>query len=279
MPRSPSPRGVVTAILFLTLASCQPPPPAVTAPGIAPAPPAAAGGGNPPAPGFDNAGSDVRAVQIADRVMERLGGRAAWDGTRFLTWRFFGGRRHVWDKGTGDLRYEDGELTVLTNIHDRTGRAWHSGVEVTDPDTLAQRLDTAYRAWINDSYWLVMPYKLKDTGVTLKYRGEELTEDGLSAYVLELTFADVGVTPQNRYRVWVDVHEGLVRQWAFYADAADEEPRFVLPWAGWQPYGRIWLNDDFGQRRHTELAVYDDLPGSVFIRPEPVALPRGGTGD
>ena len=279
MPRSPSPRGAVTVLLFLTLASCQPPPPASTTPEAAPAPPGAASVGNPPAPGFDAAGSDVRAAEIADRVMERLGGRAAWDGTRYLTWRFFGGRRHVWDKGTGDLRYEDGELTVLTNIHDRGGRAWQGAVAVTDPDALVALLDKAYHSWINDSYWLVMPYKLKDTGGTLKYRGEEMTEDGLPAHVLELTFTDVGVTPQNRYRVWIDVHEGLVRQWAFYADAADEEPRFTLPWAGWQPYGRIWLNDDFGQRRHTELAVYDELPGSVFTRPEPVVLPRGGSKD
>ena len=32
---------------------------------------------NPPAPGFDAAGSDARAIQVADRSMEAMGGRPA----------------------------------------------------------------------------------------------------------------------------------------------------------------------------------------------------------
>ena len=74
---------------------------------------------NPALPGFDEAGSDPRAIEIADAVMERLGGRANWDATRYLTWRFFGKRLHVWDKWTGDLRFEQGDLVVLMNIHSR----------------------------------------------------------------------------------------------------------------------------------------------------------------
>lgn len=46
-----------------------------------------------------------------------------------------------------------------------------------------------------------MPYKLKDSGVTLKYKGEGQTEEGEPAQVLVLTFKDVGVTPQNKYEV------------------------------------------------------------------------------
>lgn len=228
--------------------------------------------GNPPAPGFDLAGSDTRAIEIADRVMARLGGRSAWEQTRYLTWRFFGKRRHVWDKWTGNARFEQGDLTVLMNLNTRAGRSWRSGVAVTDDDSTAAHVDAAYRAWINDAYWLVMPYKLKDSGVTLKYAGQEMTQEGLPAHVLELTFTDVGVTPQNRYRVWVDINDALVRQWAFYREAGDEAPRFVLPWQGWSPYGRIWLADDFGRSRHTEVAVFDRLPASVFEDPAPPAL-------
>ena len=33
-----------------------------------------------------------------------------------------------------------------------------------------------------------MHYKLRDSGVTLKYHGEGMTEEGLPAYILELTF-------------------------------------------------------------------------------------------
>ena len=224
--------------------------------------------GNAAAPGFNAAGSDASAVALADKVMERLGGRAAWDGTRYLTWRFFGGRRHVWDKWTGAHRLEDDELIVLSNLHDRTGRAWQGGVEIVDPDTLAAQLDKAYASWINDSYWLVMPYKLKDTGVTLTYKGEGMTEEGLPAHIVELTFADVGRTPQNRYQVWVDINDSLVRQWSFYRESADAKPAFIMPWANWQPHGEIWLNDDFGRRRHTEIHVLEQVTEGLFADPQ-----------
>ena len=134
---------------------CQPPPAAVASV----EPPTAAGStqmiapvvvGNPMAPGFDLSGSDHRAVEIADRVMARLGGREGWEHTRHLTWRFFGKRRHVWDKWTGDLRFEAGDRTVLMNLNDRTGRSWRSGLLVEDPDTLAADVDGVYRAWIKD---------------------------------------------------------------------------------------------------------------------------------
>lgn len=277
-------RQTIFALLsmgLLCVLACQPPPPATVPMQEAPAPEAVSAqpspsvspiAGNPPAPGFDLAGSDQRAIEIADRVMTRLGGRNGWEQTRYLTWRFFGKRRHVWDKWTGDLRFEQGDLIVLMNLHERSGRAWRGGAAVTNADSLAAHTNAAYRAWINDAYWLIMPYKLKDSGVTLSYGGQEMTQEGLPAHVLELTFHDVGVTPQNRYRVWVDVHESLVRQWAFYPTAGDTEPRFVLPWQGWKSYGRIWLADDFGRSRHTDVAVFDELPPSVFDDPAPPSL-------
>ena len=226
---------------------------------------------NPPAPGFDQAGSDPKAIAIADQVMERLGGRHHWDQTRYLTWRFFGKRLHVWDKGTGRIRFEEGGLVVLMDLNSGQGRAWQEGQEVSEPDTLKARLKHAYEAWINDSYWLVMPYKLKDSGLTLKYKGEGQTQEGKPAQVLVLTFKGVGVTPQNKYEVWVE-QDYLVTQWAFYADAADAEPRFTGPWANWQPYGHIWLADDHGRMKHTDIAVFDQLPVAVFSDPAPVEL-------
>ena len=148
---------------------------------------------NPPAPGFNSAGSDAKAVEMADQVMHAMGGRESWDATRFLAWKFFGRRLHVWDKLTGDLRFEEKDVVVLMNITSREGKVWKAGALVTQPDSTAKYLKRGYEAWINDSYWLVMPYKLKDSGVTLKYSGEGKMENGRDAYVLTLTFENVGV--------------------------------------------------------------------------------------
>ena len=231
---------------------------------------------NPPAPGFDAAGSDPEAIAIADQVMERLGGRQAWDETRYVTWNFFGSRRHLWDKHTGDIRVEgtdrdSGEAyLILMNLNTREGRAWSGGEEVVDPEALAEMLDLGEAAWINDSYWLFMPYKLKDTGVTLKYVGESAMLDQRAARVLQLTFAGVGRTPENRYLVYVAEDSGLVEQWDFFSQAEDPEPRFQVPWHNWQQYGSILLSDNRGERGHTDIAVLEAVPTSVFVSPDSV---------
>lgn len=231
---------------------------------------------NPPAPGFNIEASDPEAIVIADQVMERLGGRDAWDRTRFVTWNFFGRRRHVWDKHTGDIRIEgverdsDKPYIVLMNLHTRQGRAWSDGEEITDTDELATMLDAGESAWINDSYWLFMPYKLKDTGVTLEYVGEGTMVDGRPAEILQLTFEGVGRTPQNKYLVYVARDTGLVEQWDYFPDAGDEEPRFQSPWHNWQRYGEILLSDDRGDSDHTDIAVFAELPEAVLSSPAPV---------
>jgi hypothetical protein len=239
---------------------------------------------NPAAPGFDAAGSDAAAIAIADRTMERLGGRAAWDATRYLTWDFFGSRRHAWDRHTGDVRVEgttreDGQpYVVLMNLHTEQGRAWKGGQEVTDPEARQRMLHAAVGAWINDSYWLIMPYKLKDTGVTLRHRGQRDTAAGEPADVLELTFAGVGRTPQNKYHVYVARRSGLVEQWDFFADRNDAEPRFSTPWRGWHRCGAILLSGDRGElngrpARLGDVAVHAELPAALFTDPAAVIPP------
>ncbi len=230
------------------------------------------GAKNPPADGFDSAGSDARAIEIADAVMRKMGGRENWDRTRYLTWRFFGRRLHVWDRWTGDVRFEEAGRVTLMNVHSREGRVWNGGEEIASPDSTEKYLNRGYRAWINDSYWLVMPYKLKDSGVTLKYAGEDKTENGRDAHVLTLTFDSVGVTPQNKYDVYVDKERMLVEQWAFYRNASDERPRFTGPWTSWKPHGRILLSAGRGTRAHSDVAVFNDLPRAVFESPEPVDM-------
>ena len=225
--------------------------------------------GNPPAAGFDLAGSDAKAIAIADATMEAMGGREAWDMTRHITWRFFGGRRHVWDKFTGNHRFENGDMVVLMNLETEQGRAWQGTAEITDATALAKALSDAKGAWINDSYWLVMPYKLKDSGVTLTYVGEKADAAGKLCDVVQLTFANVGRTPNNKYHVFVDQQTHLVSEWTIWFDASKDESRSLGPWTDWQRYGAILLAPGRGQRGHTEIAVYDSLPDAVYAQPTP----------
>jgi hypothetical protein len=230
------------------------------------------------------ADADPRAAELAQSVMAAMGGREAWDRTRFVRWRFFGNRLHFWDRETGDIRIEspahtgrDGvdqpKLLILMNIATREGRVWENDLEVEDAAKLAEHLDAGHQIWVNDSYWMFMPYKLLDPGVTLKYSGERELEDGRVADVLDLTFGDgIGYTPENRYEVFVARDSGLVEQWSFFADAANEEPQFTLPWADWKRFGQLLLATGHGQGADWEIAVYDDLPAATFSDPQAEAL-------
>lgn len=221
---------------------------------------------NPAAPGFNDSGSDERAVEIADMVMKAMGGRKAWDQTRYIEWDFFGARKLIWDKKKGMVRinYHNEDQQAVIDVHSREGQVRKDGELITQPDSLAKYLDRAYRTWINDSYWLVMPYKLKDSGVTLKYLGEDTTRGGDPAYKLQLTFENVGVTPQNKYYVWVDQKSHLVIQWAFFSENSMDEPNFITPWDEYQQYGKILLSGGRGDRQLTDISVPDRIPEGTF---------------
>jgi hypothetical protein len=225
------------------------------------------------APPFDLAGSDAKAVALADSVMAACGGRENWDNTRIVTWDWFGKRLNVWNKWTGDIRVESKRSVVLMNLNTMKGRAWKDGHEITEPDKLQRAIEYGYEAWANDSYWMFLPFKLKDGGVTLKYLGEDTTAEGQKAYVLSLTFNKVGLTPNNKHHVYIDKESKLLVQWAYYMNAEDPEPNFVVPWKNYQKYGNILLADDRGQgarKKHLGLDVFDELPASVFNSPDPI---------
>lgn len=209
-------------------------------------------------------GSDPRAVTIAEEVLIALGGRGAWDRARVLEWNFFGRRSHVWDKWTGDYRLDDGKKVVLMNLNSGAGRVFEDGAEVVDAEKRAKELARAKSIWINDSYWLVMPYKLLDPGVTLRDGGQRKLASGAPADVLRVEFDAVGDTPKNAYDVFVAQDTRLVAEWAYFEDRADAEPKLTSPWAGWQEFGGIRLCGDRGPKREiTDIAVRDAPPAKL----------------
>jgi len=212
--------------------------------------------GNPPAEGFNVEGSDAKAIAIADEVMEKMGGRQAWDAVEMIEWNFFGSRKHVWNKTANAVKINAlrDSMIIDLDMNDMTGDVAYYEGKVTKLDT-TQALARAEGWWINDSYWLVMPFKLKDSGVTLKYVGRDSTANGLIGDKLSLTFDGVGRTPQNKYEVIVTDEKRLVEEWRFYTNATDSIPRFTTPWQDYKQYGDILLSGDRGQYQLTDIKV------------------------
>ena len=114
--------------------------------------------------------------------------------------------------------------------------------------------------WINDAYWLFMPHKLKDSGVTLNYVAKDTTKDGASADVLSLTFDQVGDTPDNMYYIYVDDSTRLVSQWDFYNTSKDSMARFTTPWNDYTHFDRLILSSRRGgDYMITEISASDTL--------------------
>lgn len=219
----------------------------------------------PPAQGFNLADSDSLAIEIADAVMEAMGGRQAWDNTTYLKWNFFDARRHVWNKETNDIRMIGIRDTfdISMNLDSLFGQVEWNGKTLSDPDSLSKYLQMGKEMWINDSYWVFMPYKLKDSGVTLKYLGQDTMKTGTLAEVISLEFEKVAVTPQNKYHIYVD-STNLVKQWDFYTNSSDSVARFTTPWMDYKTYGDIQLSSSRGPGYDiSELAVGDSL--SVYF--------------
>ena len=222
---------------------------------------------NTPASGFDLANSDKHAVDLADSVMLASGGRYAWDQTRFIRWTFLGKRELVWDKWQNKVRIDfiDRDLKIRLNMNDMTGSVKMGGIVQTNPDTIKKYLARGKSIWINDSYWLVMPFKLKDSGVTLKYKGSKKSNLGIDCEVIGLTFKNVGDTPQNRYEIFINPSSHLVTQWSYFEKSDNEKPNFTMPWQDYRSLGNILLSVSRGETRvMTPMGVYKNLPDSTF---------------
>lgn len=223
--------------------------------------------GNPVAEGFNFDGSDPAAIELADSIMSAMGGRANWDATRFISWNFFGRRDLVWDKATGRVRIESpADSTIyLVNVETGEGRVQIKGQELVEADSLAKMLDRAKSIWINDSYWLVMPYKLKDTGVTLQYLGKEKNSKEVLSNVLELTFNEVGVTPENKYQLYVGIHDNLINEWCYFKSAELDSATAIWPFDNYKRYGSILLSADRSDDKGPKNVKVDtELPDALF---------------
>jgi hypothetical protein len=153
---------------------------------------------------------DAKAQEIAQAMMAAMGGQDAWNQAHFVRYDFrvtAGGktvadRSHLWDKMTGRYRIEsvnkDGaRQVVLFNAADAQ--------KSTKPE-----VKQAYGWFINDMYWLAMPWKWMDAGVHLKYLGQKQGFD-----IVQLTFGHVGLTPGDRYEAYVSPKSHLMEHWEY----------------------------------------------------------------
>lgn len=229
-----------------------------------------------------------RADSIAMEVFEAYGGPEAWASLPYLRFDFAGGDEttrnlrasHLWDRMSGDYRLEmmgggDTVHVALFNVNTREGEVYLNGSPV-DTTRRAELLEQAYGRFINDSYWLLMPVKMLDPGVRRTHLSDSSTTD---TDVLQLSFEDVGLTPGDRYWVYIDSETDRVREWAFHLQSHPEDHvPTPIEWAGHKtlqtPDGDILVAERKvgpGFVLYTDnVAAPDDLDEGAFSDPTPM---------
>ena len=226
------------------------------------------------------------ADSVAMQALIAQGGPSAWKQLRYLRFDFgseSGGTRnriasHLWDRHSGAYRVEwnagqDTTVIALFNVNTREGRVYLNRAAAAEEAQQAL-LERAYSRFINDTYWLLAPTKMLDEGVTRRY-----VADSSSAEfdVVALSFDGVGLTPGDRYWMWVDKNDGLVKRWAFVLQGSPDRPPSRFRWEGYKtfdtPGGQLMLAErksSWGGDRALltdRVSLPQSVPADIFTNP------------
>lgn len=177
----------------------------------------------------ENAGN---AGQLAEAVWKASGGEH-WPSVQAIDFTFAvekGGQtvlsaEHHWDVAaqTDHVKWKDKDVTVdlLSPAADENAKA-------------------AYARWVNDSYWLLAPLKLKDRGVHLAVEDRRKI-DGADREVLHLSFGTIGLTPNDQYKLYIDPATKLVTSWDYMPKPGES---MHSTWTDYQESGGLKLATD-----------------------------------
>ncbi len=228
---------------------------------------------------------DAEVTRVWNDMMGVIAPDNGWERARYIEFEWVVGRegqppsirRHRWDRWDGVARVEGSnaegavQVAIFPTADPTAGRVWVDGVEVTGEEA-APRLEGAHRSHINDTYWLLMPFKWNDEGVTARYVGEQTDEGGQRWDVVELSFDEgVGLTPQNRYHAFVNVDTRRMERWNFFRSAESTEADIDTGWADWNRYGPIEISTSRpGSSIGFEgVRVETEVPAGAFDPPSP----------
>ena len=198
---------------------------------------------------------DPKADAVGHELIAAMGGEAGWEKARQFQFDFVVVKQgaevarfaHCWDRYTGDYRLMGTDkagapYAVYFNVQTKAGKAFVNGVPAEGAER-DKRLESAYERFINDTYWLLAPWKIFDPGVRLAYDGEKTCPGGGTCDVVKLSFEDVGLTPKDVYWMWIARDPRRMVQWQYVLGGADEPPT-AAAWKDWQRLGGIMLSLD-----------------------------------
>ena len=135
--------------------------------------------------------------------------------------------QHVWNVavGTDEVKWKDKE-----------GKDHQVTANLATPASDGEE-KTAYARWVNDSYWLLAPLKIRDQGVKVEAGGpKEL--NGVPYETLRLSFGQVGLTPTDQYVFYLDPQTKLPHAWDYIPKSGEG---MQATWEKFQSFGGLNL--------------------------------------
>jgi hypothetical protein len=135
--------------------------------------------------------------------------------------------QHKWNvaAGTDNVKWTDKE-----------GKAHDATANLASPATDGDE-KTAYARWVNDSYWLLAPLKLKDKGVKVEAGGPK-DMNGTSMETINVSFDTVGLTPTDKYVYYIDPQTKMPKAWDYVPASGTG---MQATWEKWQDFGGLKL--------------------------------------
>ena len=176
----------------------------------------------------------LEAEQLADEMLLVLN-KPGFDSLEYIAFTYRGEHSYEWDRKANavNVSWEDQEIYLDLN-------------RSMDSFNLLEL--KAYKYFINDSFWLVAPFKVRDEGVI---RSTVEVEDGRGLLV---TYSSGGLTPGDSY-LWIVDNRGFPRAWRLWTSNIPIGG-MELTWENWQKMNEVWLSTTH-KGKITEVLVTD----------------------
>lgn len=169
----------------------------------------------------------IVADSLAGKMLKAINHEAYLD-TRYIEWHFReGAYKYKWDKKLGIVRVEWEAYRILLNLNTPEKSSVFDKGRQVNGETRLTLIEKAVSNFNNDSFWLVAPFKVFDSGTQ---RSVVALEDGSEG--LLVTYTSGGTTPGDSY-LWKIDSKGVPESFQMWVD--------IIPigglkatWKGWQ---------------------------------------------
>ncbi len=176
----------------------------------------------------------VEAEQLADEMLTALN-KPGFDSITMIRFTYPGGHSYEWNRAENKVRVQWDENDVYLDLNQ-------------SPEEFSVVEYQGYEYFINDSFWLIAPFKVRDSGVV---RSTVQVDDGRGLLV---TYTSGGVTPGDSY-LWIIDERGFPKAWKLWTSNVPIGG-LELQWGGWVEKQGVWFST-FHPSKLIDLEITD----------------------